>query len=77
MANIKTITKKLINNGYSENKLMMMTEKEIREAYKVAKEESTMTNEMIKIGRLMGIFVLACGFAINYLAKTIKYELTV
>ena len=29
------------------------------------------------IMRLMGIFVLACGFAINYLAKKIKYELTV
>ena len=44
MANIKTITKKLVNLGFSENKLMMMTEKEIREAYKVAKEESTMKN---------------------------------
>ena len=29
------------------------------------------------IMRLMGIFVLACGFAINYLTKKIKYELTV
>lgn len=45
MANIKTITKKLVNLGFSENKLMMMTEKEIREAYKVAKEESTMKND--------------------------------
>lgn len=34
MANIKTITKKLINAGYSEEKLILMTEKEIREAYK-------------------------------------------
>ena len=31
MANVKTITKKLINAGYKEDKLMMMTEKEIRE----------------------------------------------
>ena len=44
MTNIKNITKKLVNLGFSENKLMMMTEKEIREAYKVAKEESTMKN---------------------------------
>ena len=44
MANIKNITKKLVNAGYSEDKLMMMTEKEIREAYKVAKEEATMKN---------------------------------
>lgn len=44
MANIKTITKKLVNAGYSENKLMMMTEKEIREAYKTLKEESIMNN---------------------------------
>ena len=44
MANIKNITKKLVNLGFSEDKLMMMTEKEIREAYKVAKEESTMKN---------------------------------
>lgn len=44
MANIKTITKKLVNLGFSENKLMMMTEKEIREAYKTLKEESIMKN---------------------------------
>lgn len=44
MANIKNITKKLVNLGFSEDKLMMMTEKEIGEAYKVAKEESTMKN---------------------------------
>ena len=44
MANIKTITKKLVNLGFSENKLMMMTEKEIREAYKTLKEESAMKN---------------------------------
>lgn len=44
MANIKTITKKLVNAGYKEDKLMMMTEKEIREAYKTFKEESTMKN---------------------------------
>ena len=44
MANIKNITKKLVNAGYSEDKLMMMTEKEIREAYKTFKEESTMKN---------------------------------
>ena len=50
MANIKTITKKLINNGYSENKLMMMTEKEIREAYKTLKEDSSM-NKTIKVRR--------------------------
>lgn len=34
MANIKNITKKLIDAGYSEKKLILMTEKEIREAYK-------------------------------------------
>ena len=44
MANIKNITKKLINTGFSESKLMMMTEKEIRKAYKIFKEESTMKN---------------------------------
>ena len=44
MANVKTIIKKLINAGYKEDKLMMMTEKEIREAYKTFKEESTMKN---------------------------------
>ena len=47
MANIKTITKKLVNAGFSEGKLMLMTEKEIRktyESYKVEKEESTMMN---------------------------------
>lgn len=44
MANIKTIIKKLVNLGFSENKLMMMTEKEVREAYKTFKEESTMKN---------------------------------
>ena len=50
MANIKTITKKLINNGYSESKLTMMTEKEIREAYKTLKEDSSM-NKTIKVKR--------------------------
>ena len=44
MANIKNITKKLINAGFSESKLMMMTEKEIRKAYKTFKEESIMKN---------------------------------
>lgn len=44
MANIKNITKKLINAGYSEDKIMMMTEKQIREAFKTLKEESTMKN---------------------------------
>lgn len=44
MANIKNITKKLVNLGFSDDELMMMTEKEIREAYKTFKEESTMTN---------------------------------
>lgn len=44
MANIKNITKKLVNLGFSEDELMMMTEKEIREAYKTFKEESTMKN---------------------------------
>ena len=34
MANIKNITKKLVNAGYSEEKLILMTEKEIRETYK-------------------------------------------
>ena len=74
MANIKNITKKLIDAGYSEEKLILMTEKEIRETYKnyksspkeddsilsspnttpenndntIDKEETTMTNEMIK-----------------------------
>ena len=42
MANIKTITKKLVNAGFSENKLILMTEKEIRETYKALKEESNM-----------------------------------
>lgn len=44
MANIRNITKKLVNLGFSENKLMMMTEKEIREVYKVTKEGITMKN---------------------------------
>ena len=74
MANIKNITKKLVDAGYSEEKLILMTEKEIRETYKnyksspkeddsilsspnttsenndntMDKEETTMTNEMIK-----------------------------
>ena len=34
MANIKNITKKLVNLGYSEEKLILMTEKEIRDTYK-------------------------------------------
>ena len=34
MANIKNITKKLVDAGYSEEKLILMTEKEIREVYK-------------------------------------------
>ena len=73
---IKNITKKLVDAGYSEEKLILMTEKEIRETYKnyksspkeddsilsspnttpenndnttsIVKEETTMTNEMIK-----------------------------
>ena len=75
MANIKNITKKLVDAGYSEEKLILMTEKEIRETYKnyksspkeddsilsspnttpenndnaMDKEETTMTNEMIKV----------------------------
>ena len=75
MANVKTLIKKLVNNGYSEDKLLMMTEKEIRDTYKnyksspkeddsilsspnttpenndnaMDKEETTMTNEMIKV----------------------------
>lgn len=44
MANIKNITKKLVNAGYSEDKIMMMTEKQIREAFKTLKEESIMKN---------------------------------
>lgn len=48
MANVKNITKKLINAGYLEDKLMMMTEKEIREAYKMLKEESTMIKVVCK-----------------------------
>lgn len=63
MANIKNITKKLVNLGFSEDKLMMMTEKEIREAYKVAKEESTMKND-------------ANTTATNNNATTIKEEST-
>ena len=51
MASIKNITKKLINAGYKEDKLMMMSEKEIREAYKVVKEESTMNKTIIKTRR--------------------------
>ena len=42
MSNVKTLIKKLVNNGYSEDKLSMMTEKEIRDAYKIAKEEIIM-----------------------------------
>ena len=42
MANVKTIIKKLVNAGYSEDKLSMMTEKEIRDTYKIAKEEIAM-----------------------------------
>ena len=34
MANIKNITKKLVDAGYSKEKLVLMTEKEIRETYK-------------------------------------------
>ena len=34
MANVKNITKKLVDAGYSEEKLILMTEKEIRETYK-------------------------------------------
>ena len=34
MANIKNITKKLVDAGYSEENLILMTEKEIRETYK-------------------------------------------
>ena len=49
MANIKNITKKLINAGFSESKLMMMTEKEIRKAYKTFKEESIMKNHANKV----------------------------
>ena len=44
MANIKNITKKLVNAGYSEDKIMTMTEKQIREAFKTLKEESIMKN---------------------------------
>ena len=47
MANIKNIIKKLINTGYSEDELMLMTEKEIREtykSYKTTKEEIIMEN---------------------------------
>ena len=44
MANIKNITKKLVNAGYSEDKIMMMTEKQIRETFKTLKEESIMKN---------------------------------
>ena len=42
MANVKTLIKKLVNNGYSEDKLSMMTEKEIRDTYKIVKEEIAM-----------------------------------
>lgn len=47
MASIKNITRKLVNNGFDEDKLMMMTEKQIREAYKnynAVKEEIDMNN---------------------------------
>lgn len=47
MANVKNITKKLVGLGFSEDKLMMMTEKEIRDAYKIAKEESIMAKSVI------------------------------
>lgn len=45
MANIKNITKKLIDAGYSEKKLILMTEKEIREAYKNYKSSPNTTPE--------------------------------
>lgn len=47
MTSIKNITRKLVNNGYSEDELMLMTEKEIREvykSYKTTKEEIIMEN---------------------------------
>lgn len=47
MANIKTITKKLIDAGYSENKLTLMTEKDIRAAYKNYKNSLKEENSIL------------------------------
>ena len=47
MASIKNITRKLVNAGFLEDKLVLMTEKEIREtykSYKATKEEIIMEN---------------------------------
>ncbi len=48
MANIKTITKKLIDAGYcSEGKLILMTEKDIRAAYKDYKKSLKEENSIL------------------------------
>ena len=39
MANVKTIIRKLVNIGFDEDELMLMTEKQIREAYRAFKKE--------------------------------------
>ena len=39
MTSIKNITRKLVNAGFDEDELMMMTEKQIREAYRTFKKE--------------------------------------
>lgn len=43
MANIKTIVKKLMTAGYSENELSVMSEKKLRETFKILKEEIAMS----------------------------------
>ena len=74
MANIKTIVKKLVNNGYSEDKLMLMTEKEIREAYKdykAAKEEVAMNNNNTEVNNTAKEEII-----MNNNATTVKKEET-
>lgn len=47
MANIKTITKKLVEAGYSESKLILMTEKDVRAAYKDYKKSLKEENSIL------------------------------
>lgn len=47
MANIKTITKKLVEAGYPESKLILMTEKDVRAAYKDYKKSLKEENSIL------------------------------
>ena len=74
MANVKTIVKKLVNNGFDEDKLMMMTEKQIREAYKnykVVKEEVVMNNNSTEVNN-----TAKEGIDMNNNATAAKEEIT-